>query len=53
MNRFEAEKELERLCNVAEAFLRYFNPAQLPSAKEDQWYSLFDTIERVRYKLKE
>lgn len=45
-------KALEQTCNIAEAFLKYFNPAiDLSSDKEDQWWSLHDQCERARQAL--
>lgn len=44
-------QHLVQLCNVAEAFLRYFNPAQLSSAKENQWLALDRQIDLARHAL--
>lgn len=40
--------ELRQTCDIAKAFLNYFNPSQLSSDKENQWLSLHDQIARVR-----
>lgn len=45
------QKVLYRTCDIAEAFLKYFNPSQLASAKEDQWLSLSDQLRRARQAL--
>lgn len=48
----ELEKALKDTCNIAQAFLKYFNPAtDLASAKEDQWWSVYDQIGRARHVL--
>lgn len=42
------EERLQRLIDVARAFLRYFNPAvDLPSDKENQWWALHDECDRA------
>lgn len=37
-----------QLPDIAEAFLRYFNPMELASDKEAQWWALYDAIEFYR-----
>lgn len=36
------EEKLRRVVGAAKAFLRYFNPSELASDKENQWLSLSD-----------
>lgn len=41
-------REAYRLAATAEAFIQYFNPMELPSAKEDQWWAVYDALNEFR-----
>lgn len=46
----ELQKALKDTCDIAQAFLQYFNPAvDLASAKENQWWAVYDQIGRARH----
>lgn len=42
------KEALERLIGSSEAFLRYFNPFNLASDKENQWHSVNEDIARAK-----
>ena len=42
------ETDGKKFADIAEAFINYFNPVFLTSAREDQWWALRDAIERWR-----
>ncbi len=46
-----SQQTLHRVYDSAQAFLAYFNPLKLPSAKEDQWYALYDQLDDLKFSL--
>ena len=48
----QLQKALKQTNEIANAYLRYFNPAKLASDKENQWWSVYDQIDRNEYLLK-
>lgn len=46
-------KETKNAISIVETLLNYFNPAQLASDKEDQWWATHDEMNRLTSKLKD
>ncbi len=47
----ELKKVLEQTNSIASAFLKHFVPANIASDKENQWWAVYDQIDRNEYLL--